>query len=239
MKTVLALRHVAFEDLGGFAPVFARRGYTIEYLEAGVDNLARPAPYEPDILVILGGPIGVNDAADYPFIRDELDMLARRAKAGRPTLGICLGAQLMARALGARVYPAKAKEVGWAPIRLTDEGRRSSLAALAPNGEPVLHWHGDTFDLPEEATRLASTDICPNQAFAWGSAWLALQFHAETTRRGLEQWFIGHTVEIAATPGVSVGQLRADTARWGASLETRGAACLERWLDAVETIDGG
>lgn len=239
MKTVFAVRHVAFEDLGGFAPVFAGRGYAIEYAEAGRDDLSRRPTREPDILVVLGGPIGVNDDADYPFIRDELDWLARRARSGRPTLGICLGAQLMARALGARVYPAKAKEIGWAPIRLTDEGRGSCLAALASNGEPVLHWHGDTFDLPEDARRLASTDICPNQAFAWGRAWLALQFHPETTRRGLEQWFIGHTVEIAATPGVSVARLRADTARWGESLETRGAACLERWLDAVETIDGG
>jgi GMP synthase (glutamine-hydrolysing) len=238
MKTVFAVRHVAFEDLGGFAPVFARRGYAIEYAEAGRDDLSCRPTREPDILVVLGGPIGVNDDADYPFIRDELDWLARRARSGRPTLGICLGAQLMACALGARVYPAKAKEIGWAPIRLTDEGRGSCLAALASNGEPVLHWHGDTFDLPEGAQRLASTDICPNQAFAWGRAWLALQFHPETTRRGLEQWFIGHTVEIAATPGVSVDKLRADTARWGESLETRGMACLERWLDAVETIDG-
>jgi GMP synthase (glutamine-hydrolysing) len=239
MKTVLAVRHVAFEDLGGFGPVFARRGYAVAYADAGVDDLAGALRAEPDILAVLGGPIGVNDRSDYPFIADELGLLARRAKSGRPTLGICLGAQLMAAALGARVYPAQAKEIGWAPIRLTDEGRGSCLAALAPNGEPVLHWHGDTFDLPEGARRLASTDICPNQAFAWGPAWLALQFHLETTRRGLERWFIGHTVEIAASPGVSVAGLRADTARWGASLEARGAACLERWLDAVETIDGG
>ena len=234
MKTVLAVRHVAFEDLGGFGPVFEHRGYAIQYAEAGMDDLVRALKGDPDILVVLGGPIGVNDDADYPFLKDEIAALERRAKSGRPTLGICLGAQLMARALGARVYPAKAKEIGWAPIRLTDEGRGSCLAALVPNGEPVLHWHGDTFDLPDGARRLASTDICPNQAFAWGPAWLALQFHAETTRPGLEQWFIGHTVEIAASPGVSVAKLRADTARWGASLEAHGAACLERWLDALE-----
>ena len=237
MKTVLAVRHVAFEDLGSFAAVFERRGYAVEYAEAGMDDLARASKREPDILAILGGPIGANDDADYPFLKDELALLERRAKSGRPALGICLGAQLMARSLGARVYPAGRKEIGWAPIALSEEGRTSCLAALIPRGEPVLHWHGDTFDLPEGAVRLASTDICPNQAFAWGPAWLALQFHAETTPRGLERWFIGHTVEIAAS-GVSLARLRADTAKWGPSLEARGAACLERWLESVETIDG-
>jgi GMP synthase (glutamine-hydrolysing) len=237
MKTVLAVRHVAFEDLGSFAAVFERRGYAVEYAEAGMDDLARAHPREPDILAILGGPIGANDDADYPFLKDELALLERRAKSGRPVLGVCLGAQVMARALGARVYPARAKEIGWAPIALSAEGRKSCLAALVPGGEPVLHWHGDTFDLPDGAVRLASTDVCPNQAFAWGRAWLALQFHAETTPRGLERWFIGHTVEIAAS-GVSLARLRADTAAWGASLEARGAACLERWLQAIESVDG-
>ncbi|MSO85609.1 MAG: glutamine amidotransferase [Rhodospirillales bacterium] len=233
MKTVLAIRHVAFEDLGGFAAVFERLGYAVAYAEAGMDDLASALRREPDILVVLGGPIGVNDDSDYPFVKHEIALLERRAKSGRPTLGICLGAQLMARALGARVYPAKAKEIGWAPIALSEQGRASCLAALVPGGEPVLHWHGDTFDLPDGAVHLASTELCPNQAFAWGPAWLALQFHAETTGRGLERWFIGHTVEIAATPGVSLARLRADTAKWGTSLEARGAACLERWLRTI------
>lgn len=233
MKTVLAVRHVAFEDLGGFAAVFERLGYAVAYAEAGIDDLAAALRREPDILVILGGPIGVNDAADYPFLKDEIALLERRAKSGRPALGICLGAQLMARSLGARVYPGRSKELCWGPLALTKEGQASCLAALVPKGEPVLHWHGDTFDLPDGAVRLASTDITPNQAFSWGSNWLALQFHVETSRRDLERWFIGHTVEIAATPGVSLAKLRADTVALGASLEVRGAACLERWLRTI------
>lgn len=232
---LFAIRHVAFEDLGSFETVFKRHGYNIEYLEAGVDDLGRVVRQPPDLLVVLGGPIGANDVADYPFLKDELVALERRAERDLPTLGICLGSQLMACALGARVYPARGKEIGWAPIALTDAGRASCLSALAPLDEPVLHWHGDTFDLPFGAVHLASTEICPHQAFAWGRHWLALQFHLEATTRGLERWFIGHTSEIAATKGVSVARLRADTARWGRSLEARGTACLTRWLAAVET----
>lgn len=234
MKTLFAIRHVAFEDLGSFETVFKRHGYRIEYLEAGVDDLTRVARQPPDILAILGGPIGVNDVADYPVLKDELAAIERRAEKDLPTLGICLGSQLMARALGARVYPARGKEIGWAPVSLTDAGWASCLSALAPLDEPVLHWHGDTFDLPQGAVHLASTAMCPHQAFAWGRNWLALQFHPEATARGLERWFIGHAGEIAATDGVSVARLRADTARWGRSLEARGAACLARWLAAVD-----
>jgi GMP synthase (glutamine-hydrolysing) len=234
VKTLSAIRHVAFEDLGSFEAVFKRHGYRIEYLEAGIDDLGRVVRQPPDILVILGGPIGANDIADYSFLKDELAALERRAVKDLPTLGICLGSQLMARALGAWVYPARGKEIGWAPISLTDAGWASCLSALAPLDEPVLHWHGDTFDLPPGAVHLASTALCPHQAFAWGRHWLAVQFHLEATARGLERWFIGHAGEIAATEGVSVARLRADTARCVRSLEARGAACLTRWLATVE-----
>ena len=235
MKTVSAIRHVAFEDLGSFEPVFQRFGYNVEYLEAGRDDLGQVIRQPPGILVILGGPIGANDEADYPFLKDEIAALGQRAMTKMPTLGICLGSQLMARALGARVYPASRKEIGWAPIALTDAGWKSCLSALAPVEEPVLHWHGDTFDLPQDAIQLASTEICQNQAFAWGDNWLAFQFHPEATAPGLERWFIGHAGEIAATVGVSVAQLRADTTCWARSLEARGIECLSRWLATVET----
>lgn len=234
MKTVAAVRHVAFEDLGTFETVFEDRGYQIQYFEAGLDDLSLIVREPPDILVVLGGPIGANDEAEYPFLTDELRILQHRAETERATLGICLGAQLMARVLGARVVGAPRKEIGWAPITLTDAGRKSCLAALASAEEAVLHWHGDTFDVPQDAVHLASTDICPHQAFSWGHNWLAIQFHPEATARGLERWFIGHACEIAATDDVSVARLRADTARWGRSLEARGVECLKRWLATVE-----
>jgi len=230
MKTVFAIRHVAFEDLDSFALTLTERGYTLRYLEAGQDDLAALDPLAGDLWVVLGGPIGVYEETAYPFICDELRLLRARLDAGRPTLGICLGAQMIARALGARVYPGGRKEIGWKPLQLTDAGRVSPLAAFA-DGTPVLHWHGDTFDLPEGATLLASTDLYPHQAFAWGHHALALQFHIETTARGLERWFIGHAGEIASTPGLSVPLLRDETAHHAVDAEERGRQCLTAWLE--------
>jgi GMP synthase (glutamine-hydrolysing) len=230
MKTVLAIRHVDFEDLGSFGPVLAGLGYQISYLEAGFDDLRQIDALKPDLLVLLGGPVGVYEDDAYPWIRDELALAERRLAADRPLLGLCLGSQMMARALGARVYPGSGKEIGWAPVTLTEVGRQSCVAHLAPELTSVLHWHGDTFDLPHGALRLASTRRYENQAFSHGRAALAFQFHPEAAARTLERWFIGHATEIAATPEVSVPQLRADTQRHAALLERQGALCLTQWL---------
>lgn len=225
-STAFAIRHVAFEDLGSFGPLLERQGYAIRYADAGYDDLTGG---DSDLLIVLGGPIGANDDADYPFIRDELRLIERQVKANRPVLGICLGSQLIARALGAKVYRAKAKEIGFAPVQITEAGRQSCVAPLA--GKPVLHWHGDTFDLPAGARHLAATDVCPYQAFAWGmnDAVLALQFHPEVTARGLERWFIGHTGELAAER-IAVPTLRQDAARHGPALESAAGDLVARWL---------
>ncbi len=233
-RSAVAIRHVAFEDLGLFADVLAAEGYEVRYLDAGYEATLEPHASEADLLIVLGGPIGAYEEADYPFLREELAILERRLAADRPTLGICLGSQLMARALGARVYPGVHKEIGWAPLTLTEEGRISCLGHLDPAITPVLHWHGDTFDLPKRATRLASTDSYPNQAFSVGHNILAVQFHPEVTVRGMERWFIGHTGEIAATGGISVAQLREQTGRFGPILEVQGRRMLESWLAGLE-----
>jgi GMP synthase (glutamine-hydrolysing) len=219
---------VPFEDLGTLAPILARRGHVVRYLDVPVTSLADVDPLEADLLVALGGPIGVYDTHLYPFLRPEIELIAQRLRSRRPVLGLCLGSQLMASALGARVYSTGVKEIGWGEIELTPEGRASCLRHLTDAA--VLHWHGDTFDLPEGAVRLASTAICKNQAFAWGGTALALQFHAEAAGTALESWFVGHAAEIAATPGISVPQLRADTQRCSATIVAAGTACFVDWL---------
>lgn len=232
MPTAVAIRHVAFEDLGTFAAVLERRGWTISYRDLAVDDLAGRDVAAADLLIVLGGPIGAYEEEPYPFLRDELRVIEHRLGAGRPVLGICLGSQLMARALGARVYPGTGKEIGWAPLQLSGAGRESCLARLG-EGTPVLHWHGDTFDLPKGAALLASTPRYQNQAFAWGRHGLAVQCHLEVSAAGLERWYIGHACEIAATPGISVPALRVEAERWALLLAPRAAQCLEAWLEGL------
>lgn len=230
MKNATVIRHLAFEDLGSLAEALNQQDYQLTYLEAGLDSLASLHPLTPDLVVILGGPIGAYDEQDYPFLVDELRLLESRLKADLPTLGICLGAQLMARALGAKVYPGAYKEIGWSPLELSNEGINSSLSHLAAEHTSVLHWHGDTFDLPVCSTHLASSSKYQNQAFSWGKCALALQFHPEVTAGNLERWFIGHASEINATAGISIAQLREDTARYAKQLEFQSAKFWRAWL---------
>ncbi len=230
-RTVQAFRHVGFEDLGSFEAPLRAAGYEIEYVEMAECDPASLDPLAPDLLLVLGGPIGVYDGEAYPVVFAERRLLEARLRAGRPTLGICLGAQLMAAALGARVYPASSKEIGWSALELTPAGRNHPLAAL--ENVPVLHWHGDTFDLPDGCDLLASTPLCRNQAFAQGSGILGIQFHPEALASKFEYWLIGHANELA-TAGIDPTTLREDARRYAKDLEKAGAAMLRDWLAGLE-----
>jgi GMP synthase (glutamine-hydrolysing) len=229
-KRAVAIRHVPFEDLGLLDDLLARRGYTVQYRDAGIDPLGDAA--SADLVVILGGPIGAYEDHLYPFLKDELTLAETRLAAAKPLLGVCLGAQLMARALGAKVYPGPRKEIGFAPLALTEAGQASCLAPFGEPDVPVLHWHGDTFDLPDGTVRLASTPLTPNQAFSLGSAALGLQFHGEARGAAFERWLIGHACEIAAA-GLSPADLRADGHRLFPTVERHGVRVLAAWLDGL------
>ena len=148
--------------------------------------------------MVLGGPIGAYETDIYPFLKSEIDLIEYRLSRDLPTLGICLGSQLMAKALGSRVFAGPVKEIGWGGIALTRDGASSCLNPLGEADARVLHWHGDSFDLPAGARRLASNAHYENQAFAYGRNALALQFHLEADPRQLEEWYVGHAVELAA-----------------------------------------
>ncbi len=231
MRTALAIRHVHFEDLGSFVAPIVAAGYQVRYLDPGLDELRPQDIAAADLLVVLGGPVGVYEGHLYPILDEELEVLRCRLAAGAPTLGICLGAQLMASALGAQVAPGPAKEIGWAPVKLTEAGLDGPLSHL--DGIPMLHWHGDAFDLPPAAECLASTALCPNQAFALGRTALGFQFHPEVDGHGFERWLVGHAVELASAPGLSVTALRADAQRIGPATGAAGQRCIAEWLDGL------
>jgi GMP synthase (glutamine-hydrolysing) len=231
MRTAVAIRHVDFEDLGLLAPLLARHGFTTSYLDATTTNGdAWRSARDADLLVVLGGPIGVADLDGYPFLRTELELIGERLADDRPTLGICLGAQLLAVACGGSVRAGSAAEIGYAPVTLTDAARGSVLEPL--EDVPVLHWHGDVISTPPELPPLASTPICENQAFARGANVLALQFHLEADGASVERWLVGHAYELA-TRDVSVTGLRRDAAAYGAQLASRAQDVFAAWLSGL------
>ncbi len=232
-KTCLTLQHLSFEDLGTLEPVLRALGFGIHTQQAGVDDLGSPhaqqAWRDADLVVVLGGPIGVYEADRYPFIHDELARVRERLAAGKPIIGICLGAQMIAAASGQRVYPGPAKEIGFKPLILSEAGRDSCLSALQACDMQVLHWHGDTFDLPDGAQLLASTDLVPHQVFTIGHHVLGLQCHLEAQPDQLERWLIGHTMELDRA-GIALHALRADARRWGPALAQASQAVFMQWL---------
>jgi GMP synthase (glutamine-hydrolysing) len=228
MKSAIAIRHVPFEGLGSLQTVLVESGFDCRYIDIGKDDFSTLPDLQPDLLIVLGAPVGVYEEDLYPFLISERELLTRRLRANQPTLGICLGAQQMARALGANVSFSGHKEIGFAPIDLTTEGQASPLHHL--EGNPVLHWHGDTFDIPANATHLASTAICKNQAFSIGTNILALQFHSEIADvREIEAWLVGHASELASAK-IDPRSIRHDAELHVGSLRKAAEQMFRQWI---------
>lgn len=174
------LMHVDFEGPGSMGTWFASHGYTLTHTRFYQDIPALPELSDIDVLVVMGGPMSVNDETEFPWLVTEKRYVRAAIQAGKPVLGVCLGAQLIASVLGARVFPNKLREIGWFPVRAAEVAESDGLFAF-PEQIEVFHWHGETFDIPDGAVLLASSKACRNQAFQYGSKVLGLQFHLETT----------------------------------------------------------
>jgi len=174
----LFFQHVPFEGPGSIEPWLRSIGAKVsgtKFFEAAT----LPPLQEIDLLIVMGGPMSVNDEADLPWLASEKRFIRQAIEAEKAVVGICLGAQLIASAMGARVYPNKTKEIGWFPISSAQAGRSDNLFSF-PSELIVFHWHGETFDLPAGAMHLARSRACENQAFQLGRRAIGLQFHLET-----------------------------------------------------------
>ncbi len=195
MRRLLVFQHVPHEILGTLDPLLRDAGFRIRYVNFGREPDAQPDTRNYHGLIVLGGPMNCDQCDRYPHLQTETQLIRTMIADRKPVLGICLGAQLIARALGARVYPNPVKEIGWYDLQLTEEGRRDPILGTLGGPRKIFQWHGDTFDIPEHAQRLALSPDCPNQAFRFGDNVYGLQFHLEVDQPMIERWL--HTPAMA------------------------------------------
>lgn len=227
MKSCLVIRHVPYEGVAGFRAPIEAAGYEIDRIDVTDPDFANVDFDAPDLVVMMGGPMGVYDVEQHPWISCEVTRLARRILLDRPTLGVCLGSQMIAAAMGSRVYPGPVKEVGFSPISINGAGQGSPLRHI--EGVPVLHWHGDTFDLPEGVELLASSDKYAHQGFRRGDNLLALQFHSEMGEDPrFDAWLENEADVIEA--GLTVPELRAQHDAHGSTAVAAGRLMIADWL---------
>ena len=185
---LLVLQHVAHELLGTLNPLLKRAGFRIRYVNFARHPDARPSLDGYDGLIVLGGPMSVNDAARLAHLNTELRLIEEALRRDLPVLGICLGAQLIAKTLGAEVYPNPEKEIGWYDVSPTGHAGSDRLLLALQKTEKIFQWHGETFDIPRSTSHLAFSALCANQAFRYGNKVYGFQFHMEVDEPMIHRW---------------------------------------------------
>jgi GMP synthase-like glutamine amidotransferase len=225
-------QHVPFEGLGTIEHWLTAHGQVPAVTRFHADD-PLPTINAIDWLIVMGGPMGVYDLDRHPWLKEEIAVIGEAITEGKTVLGICLGAQLIAAALGAKVYPNGQKEIGWFPVTLTNEGRRSPLLKGCPPELTVFHWHGDTFDLPPGGTHLMASAACANQAFSYRDRVIGLQFHLEVAPYHIDALITHCADELVPAPFIqSPEQLRTPTDRFD-SIHRQMAALLDRLWEAT------
>jgi GMP synthase (glutamine-hydrolysing) len=233
---ILVFQHVPYEPLGTLDPLIRHRRHRIRYINFGRDPQATPEVAGYDALVVLGGPMNVDQQADYPHLGVEIACIRQAVEAGKPVLGICLGAQLLAAAAGAVVKPASVTEIGWHSVYVADQAREDRLFAHFERQEQVFQWHSYTFDLPAQAQGLAAGKAVANQAFRLGKQAWGLQFHLEVNAPLARRWvnLPAHQGELAAHgPDGGAEQVHLDTERYLPRSEALSRRVFGAFLDTL------
>jgi GMP synthase (glutamine-hydrolysing) len=227
-RIALVLRHAPEIHLGNLEQVLVEHDYRIRYVDtASRDEVRAIDPAQADLLIVLGGEMGVYEADAFPVLTDEVALLADRIAARRPVFGVCLGAQLMASALGSTVYRGPTNEIGYRAVEPTEAGKAGPLRHVA--GVPMMQWHSDTFDLPPGTTRLAGSAAYGTEAFAIGQWALAVQFHPEVTAEMHESWLASSEAELHAE-GLDADALRTERDLNSAAMQRASRALFSEWL---------
>ena len=232
MATALVLQHIDVEGPGLLGAALRARGVTLRTVRPYAGEPV-PARCDADALVVMGGPMGVYESDRHPHLTDELRLIEATVADGRPVIGTCLGSQLVAAALGARVYPNTRKEIGWHEVELTDAARDDALLGGAPRRFTPLHWHGDIFDLPAGAVHLAASAITRHQAFRYGANAYGLLFHLELDRAHLDTWMVAFADELRAV-GIPPHDITAAADRRLAAAGPIGAGMFDRFAKMVD-----
>jgi len=219
MEEVLVFQHDPFEELGFFAEILEKQGADYRVVRLFHGEMPTEEWEHVRALIILGGPMNVDEEDNFPFLRWEKRIIRAAIDEAVPMLGVCLGAQLIAATLGTPVFHGPVKEIGWSPISITPHGQVDSLLGYLPESATVFQWHGDGFDLPAGAIRLASSADYSTQAFRVGKTIYGLQFHLEVTPRMIERWIDERSKDLALAPYVLPDKILADTQSYAPTLK--------------------
>lgn len=240
MPRIAVFQHVAYEPLGTLHAVLKDQGLRLRYFNFGREHHAVPDLKRYDGLVVLGGPMGVYEADRYPHLLDEITCIKNALAMDKPVLGICLGSQLLAAALGAKVYRGEGKEIGWYEVDFNPACRTDRIFAPLGERETIFQWHGDTFDLPLGTTLLASSRRYPHQAYRYGNKTYGLQFHLEVDRAMIERWLTVpvNAAELEPLGGAALAaRIRSDNLRHLARMQRLARGVFQRliahWLDIL------
>lgn len=234
---ILVFQHVPFEPLGTLDPLLKESGIRIRYVNFGREPESRPTLEKYEALIVLGGPMNSDQIDSYPNLITEVEIIREAVDGGMSVLGICLGAQLLAKALGGSVSRNPVREIGWYDVELTDSGATDAVLSAFATRQQVFQWHEDGITLPEEAVNLASSPVSPVQAFRYGKHAYGFQFHLEASQPLIERWLSvpDHQEILEEERGhIDADEIRAQTADRIAPMQALSRKTFSRWIDQFE-----